>query len=98
MVDVNIGYDGLQRAAGQLQSGYSEMTDRLQQLKAMIDQLVASEFRTQLASGRFQESYQQWSTGAQNMISGLEGMAGFLGDVVREYQDLDNRLAGGAGR
>ncbi|MEV0701961.1 WXG100 family type VII secretion target [Saccharopolyspora sp. NPDC050389] len=97
MADVNIGYDGLQRAATQLKSGQAEMNDKLQALKSMIDQLVGSEFRTQLASGRFQESYQQWTTGAQNMLSGLEGMAGFLGDVVREHQDLDTRLAGSAG-
>jgi uncharacterized protein YukE len=41
------------------------------------------------------DAYQQWNTGAQNMISGLEGMATFLGEVVREHQDLDSRLAGG---
>lgn len=97
MTDVNVGYDGLQRAAAQLRTGQAEMTQRLQALKSMIDQLVGSEFRTQLASGRFQDSYQQWSTGAQNMIDGLEGMSTFLNDVVREYQDLDNRLAGGLG-
>ncbi|MFG1779622.1 WXG100 family type VII secretion target [Micromonospora sp. NPDC049051] len=97
MVDVNIGYDGLQRAAGQLRTGQTEMTQRLQTMKSMIDQLVTSEFRTQLASSRFQDSYQQWSTGAQNMIDGLEGMAAFLNDTIREYQDLDNRLAGGIG-
>ncbi|MET7750611.1 WXG100 family type VII secretion target [Micromonospora sp. NPDC005367] len=97
MTDVNVGYDGLQRAASQLRSGQTEMTQRLHALKSMIDQLVGSEFRTQLASGRFQDSYQQWSTGAQNMIDGLEGMSTFLNDVVREYQDLDNRLAGGLG-
>ncbi|GAA3892845.1 hypothetical protein GCM10022243_67260 [Saccharothrix violaceirubra] len=97
MADVNIGYDGLQRAAGQLRAGYGEMADRLRALRTMIDQLVSSEFRTRLASGRFQESYQQWTSGAENMISGLEGMSGFLDDVAREYQDLDQRLAGGAG-
>ncbi|MGW0432232.1 WXG100 family type VII secretion target [Micromonospora sp. NPDC003197] len=97
MVDVNIGYDGLQRAGAQLRTGQSEMTQRLQAMKSMIDQLVSSEFRTQLASGRFQESYQQWSSGAQNMIDGLEGMAAFLNSAIQEYQDLDNRLAGGLG-
>jgi WXG100 family type VII secretion target len=98
MVDVNIGYDGLQRAAGQLTTGQAEITERLRALKTMIDQLVSSEFRTQLASGRFQDSYQQWNQGAENVINGLEGMSSFLGDVVREHQDLDNRLAGGANR
>lgn len=97
-MDVNIGYDGLQRAAAQLTTGQAEINDRLQALKSMIDQLVTGEFRTQLASGRFQDAYQQWTSGAQDMISGLEGMATFLNDVMREHQDLDTRLAGGFGR
>ncbi|MCX5065611.1 WXG100 family type VII secretion target [Micromonospora lupini] len=95
MSDVSVGYEGLQSAARSLTSGQEEMTQKLSALKAMIDQLVNSEFRTQLASGRFQDSYQQWTTGAQNMIGGLEGMSSFLVGVVREHQELDARLAGG---
>ncbi|MFI8094023.1 WXG100 family type VII secretion target [Streptomyces sp. NPDC086080] len=97
MVDVNVGYDGVNRAALQLKTGQDEITQKLQSLKGMVDQLVTSEFRTQLASSKFQDSYQQWTTGATTMLQGLEGMAGFLNDVVREHQDLDLRLAGGAG-
>lgn len=78
MADVSVGYDGLNRAATSLQTGQGEINDKLQSLKSMVDQLVASEFRTQLASGTFLESYQQWTTGAQNMIQGLEGMASYL--------------------
>jgi uncharacterized protein YukE len=98
MVDVNIGYDGLHRAGAQLKSGQAEMGEKLKSLKSMIDQLVTGEFRTQLASGKFQDSYQQWTTGAQNMLTGLEGMGEFLNQVVREHQELDNKLAGGAAR
>jgi hypothetical protein len=31
------------------------------------------------------------------MLQGLEGMAAYLADVVRQHQELDARLAGGAG-
>ncbi|MFF9673559.1 MULTISPECIES: WXG100 family type VII secretion target [Streptomyces] len=97
MTDVSVGYDGVQHAATQLLNGHTDMIEKLQSLKTVVDQLVGGEFRTQLASPKFQESYQQWTTGAQNMIQGLEGMAGFLNDVVRGHQELDQRLAGGAG-
>jgi WXG100 family type VII secretion target len=97
MADVSVGYDGVRQAASRLVSGQTEMSEKLQSLKSMVDQLVAGEFRTQMASPRFQESYQQWTTGAQNMIQGLEGMAGFLNNVVSGHQELDTRLAGGAG-
>ncbi|MGW5445341.1 WXG100 family type VII secretion target [Streptomyces asiaticus] len=96
MADVSVGYDGVQHAATQLMNGQTDMSEKLQSLKTMVDQLVAGEFRTQLASPKFQDSYQQWTTGTQNMIQGLEGMATFLGDVVRGHQELDQRLAGGA--
>jgi WXG100 family type VII secretion target len=97
MVDVSVGYEGLQNAAGQLRTGQQDMDDKLQSLRSVIDELVGGEFRTQLASGKFQESYQQWSSGAQNMLEGLEGMAGFLGEVVTRYQELDSSLAQGGG-
>jgi WXG100 family type VII secretion target len=95
-MDINVGYDGLQNAATQLKSGKEEVTQKLQQLKSLIDQLTNSEFKTQMASGRFNESYQQWNSGATNVIEGLEGMSSYLNDVIREHQDLDSRLASGA--
>jgi WXG100 family type VII secretion target len=94
MSDVNIGYDGLQRSASQLRAGQEEITQRLTSMKTMIDQLVAAEFSTRQASGRFQESYQQWTKGAQDMMAGLDGMATFLRDVAAKHQDLDNQLGG----
>ena len=96
MPDVNIGYEGVSNASAQLRMGRLDMIERLQNLQTMIDNLVGSEFRTQLASGRFMESYTQWNTGAKNVVEGLEGMARYLSDVVREHQELDARLAGGA--
>jgi len=97
MVDVTIGYDGLTSSAGRLKAEQGEIDQRLLALKSMIDALVEGEFHTQLASGRFHEAYQQWTSGAQTMIQGLEGMAGFLGEVVSAHQELDGRLAQGAG-
>lgn len=96
MPDVNIGYEGLERASAQLKAGESDMKDQLKSLKAMIDGLVNGEFRTQLASGRFQESYTQWDSGMQNALNGLEGMSTFLRDVETAHQDLDRNLARGA--
>ena len=68
------------------------MTEQLQSLRSMIDSLVGGEFRTQLASPRFQESYEQWDSGAQQMLEGLEGMASFLNQAVGGFEQLDSDL------
>jgi WXG100 family type VII secretion target len=96
MTDVSVGYGGLESAASQLRSSQEEMSSQLQQLQSMIGGLVDGDFRTQLASPRFQESYQQWTSGAQNMIEGLDGMASFLDQTVSGFQELDTNLSQGA--
>jgi WXG100 family type VII secretion target len=96
MTDVSVGYEGMQGAASQLQQAGENMTEQLQSLRSMIDSLVSGEFRTQLASPRFQESYEEWNSGAQQMLEGLNGMASFLNDAVGGFQDLDSQLQQGA--
>ena len=53
---------------------------------------VESGFKTATASGKFRDSYQQWNTGATNMMEGLKGMETFLTQVVRQHGDLDTTL------
>jgi WXG100 family type VII secretion target len=96
MTDVSVGYEGMSSAASQLQQGREEMTDQLQSLRSMIDGLVGGEFRTQLASPRFQDSYEQWTQGAEQMMEGLDGMASFLNQAVSSFQELDSNLQSGA--
>lgn len=96
MTDVSVGYEGMQGAASQLQQAEENMTEQLGSLRSMIDGLVGGEFRTQLASPRFQESYEEWNTGAQQMMEGLQGMASFLNQAVGSFQELDSNLQSGA--
>lgn len=63
----------------------------------MINGLVDGEFKTDLASPKLQESYQEWTSGAQQMMQGLDGMAGFLNQAVGAFQDLGTQLSQGAG-
>ena len=63
----------------------------------MIDGLVASGFVTDLASGKFHQSYEQWNTGARNVMAGLEGMSSFLRTAVAQHQQLDQQLSSSVG-
>jgi hypothetical protein len=63
----------------------------------MIDNLVSSGFVTDVASGKFQQSYEQWNTGAKNVIGGLEGMTSFLNRAIEQHTQLDTQLGQSTG-
>ncbi|GAB3285856.1 WXG100 family type VII secretion target [Kineosporia babensis] len=94
---IKVEYGELQTTSAQLNSGREEMIANLNRLKGLVDGLVASGFVTDQASGRFQQSYQQWNTGASNAIQGLEGMSTFLTQAIARHQQLDSELGSSAG-
>jgi WXG100 family type VII secretion target len=92
MANVHVDYEQLQTSASQLQSGQQEVESLLARLKSMIDNLVTAGFVTDQASGKFHQSYEQWNSGAKNVITGLEGMTGFLRTAIQQHQQLDTQL------
>lgn len=93
MANVHVDYQDLQSSANQLKSGKDDIEAQLARLKSVVDGLVSRGFVTDLASGKFSESYQQWNTGAKNVIGGLEGMVSFLQTAISMHQDLDSKLS-----
>lgn len=96
MADINVGYEGLQQTVTQLRSGKEEVKQKLDQLKSQVDQLTSGEFKTQVASQKFNESYTQFTTGAKNTIEGITEIEQYLNNVIQQHQQLDQSLAGGA--
>jgi WXG100 family type VII secretion target len=97
VANVHVDYQELQRNASQLKSGKQDIESQLGRLKSMIDNLVASGFVTDQASGKFQQSYDQWNSGAKNVIQGLDGMSTFLDKAVAQHQQLDTELSKSTG-
>ena len=97
MADVHVDYSQVQTSASALQSGQQEIEAQLARLKTTIDNLVSSGFVTDLASGKFHNSYEQWNTGARNVIAGLEGMSAFLKTAIAQHQQLDQQLSSAVG-
>lgn len=97
MASVHVDYQQLQSTASQLKSGQQEMEAQLGRLKSLIDNLVASGFVTERASGKFQQSYEQWNSGAKNVVAGLEGMTSFLNNAIAQHQQLDQQLSQSTG-
>ena len=97
MASISVTYEEVKSAAGRMKTAQQSMTDQVAQLKSMIENLVQSGFQTQLASGKFRDSYAQWDTGARNVIEGLGGMSTFLDQVVAKHQELDSTLGSQVG-
>jgi WXG100 family type VII secretion target len=97
MANVHVDYQQLESSASQLQNGQHEVEAQLGRLKTMIDNLVASGFVTDQASGKFQQSYEQWNSGARNVMAGLEGMTSFLKSAITQHQQLDQQLSQSTG-
>lgn len=97
MANVHVDYQALQTSANQLRTGQQEIETQLGRLKSLIDNLVASGFVTDQASGKFQQSYEQWNSGAKNVIAGLEGMSNYLRQAIAQHQQLDSQLSQSTG-
>ncbi|MDR1512937.1 MAG: WXG100 family type VII secretion target [Propionibacteriaceae bacterium] len=94
MPNVNVTYDSMDQAAGYLVTGKDELTTKLNDLQAYISNLISSGFVTDAASVRFGETYQEFTTGATQVISSLEGLSQFLVAAAQAMRDTDQGLAG----
>jgi len=97
MANVNVTYQQMQDAASRLTNGRQEIDSMLGQLKNLIDQLAADGYVTDRSSKQFQSSYEEFTTGARNMIGGLDGMGKYLQTAAQTFQDADTQLASALG-
>jgi uncharacterized protein YukE len=95
MTDIAIGYDGLNRTAQQLKQGREELAAELNRLQSLIRELTDGQFKTQFASAKLRETFEQWTTNTQGMIASLDTFSGFLHSVVQGHTALDNQLGPG---
>jgi len=93
MAGLQVTYADIESTVARLKSGQESLVQTLNQLKSDVDSLVGAGFVTDQASGAFQTSYEQFTTGATNAVNGLEGMYGFLTSAQNAMSDLDQQLA-----
>ena len=96
MANVNVTFDEMRDAATRLRQGQEDATRiLLVELKSQVDALVSSGFVTDQASGAFQASYEQFATGAAQVLEGFDGMATYLVTAADTLQQTDAQLAQG---
>lgn len=97
MANLNVTYDQMQGAAGRLRAGQADLESKLQELRSLVAQLVQDGFTTTRASGAFDSAYEQFTSGAQRTVQGIDGMAQFLEKAAAALQSTDEQLASSIG-
>lgn len=93
MANLNVTYGEMHDAASQLRAGKTEIEGQLSKLKAMVDGLVSGGYVTDKSSKAFQTSYEEFNTGVNKTIEGLEGMGQYLTQAAQALSDTDEQLA-----
>ena len=75
-------------------TGKDEIDDLMDKLQGYVDDLVADGFKTEKASGKFQEGYQELTDGMKSAAEGVTDMAEALRQMGQAIRDLDDQLAG----
>jgi type VII secretion effector (TIGR04197 family) len=74
-------------------SGDEHAARGIRRLRNQINNLVSGGFATDSASGAFQQSYEQFNTGANQTIGALDQLASNLNMVANTLQQTDQQLA-----
>ena len=93
MPNISVSYADLDRAAQTLATGRDHIDQQLTTLQRQISDLVSSGFVTDKTSGAFQTSYETFTQGARDTISGLDGLSTFLRRTATTLAEVDQQLA-----
>ena len=93
MANVNVTYEEMRDASTKLSGGKEEITQKLTELRTMINGLVNGGYVTDTSSKQFEESYTEFNDGAVKMAEGLEGMGKYLTAAADTFEQADQELA-----
>jgi WXG100 family type VII secretion target len=93
MANINVTYEQMNEAAGRINLGREEITNKLTELNSLVDDLVASGFVTDQSSREFDATFEQFITSTKSGIEALEGLAKFLTSAADAMSQTDEALA-----
>lgn len=93
MADFGASYGEMEQVASALTDGRDDIQQTLDSLKNKVDTLLGEDFKTQHASGKFGEGYEELTSGLATAVDGIGDMSDALLSMMQEIQGLDERLA-----
>lgn len=95
MTDFGATYDDMTSTADKLDQGKESIESAMDECQGYVDSLVEDGFKTEKASGKFQDGYTDMTNGLKEAVNGVSDMADSLRQMASAIQDLDSQLAGG---
>jgi len=93
MANMNVTYEQMNDAAGRINLGREDITNKLTELNSIVDQLVTNGFVTDQSSREFDATFEQFITSTKSGIEALEGLARFLTSAAEAMRQTDESLA-----
>jgi WXG100 family type VII secretion target len=94
MANLNVTYAEMSDSATRMRNNKNDIDSRLTECKSIVDQLTASGFVTDQASGKFDEVHTEFVNSANTVMETLEQLSMWLDKAVDALQDMDTQLAG----
>lgn len=94
MRNIHVDYSELLDTAKSLDAGRHEIANILSAMQAKVSHLTASGYRTDKASGQFEEAYRQLNTGIAQAVAGMQVMSEYLRASVAAFNEQDVKMAG----
>jgi uncharacterized protein YukE len=94
MADFGASYGEMEAMANKLNDARDDIQSQLDQLKNSVDSLLGNDFKTQHASGKFGQGYEELTTGLKNAVDGIGEMGEARRGLLLAIQHLDLLLAG----
>lgn len=97
MVNLNVSYAAMASEASALRADQQQLEERLASIRSRINHLASSGAITDSASGAFNHSFEQFGSAADQTVSALEAIAGYLDEIAQTLQSTDSELSSGWG-
>jgi uncharacterized protein YukE len=97
MSSMKLELEEIRAVAKELINTHQDMSSQLKAMKSKVDATTNNSFITPKSSGAFNASYEQFTTGTQQALDGMEGMAKWLEGAVDGFEGLDEQLASSMG-
>ncbi|MCB5907529.1 WXG100 family type VII secretion target [Streptomyces sp. NPDC050161] len=94
MANMNVTYGEMQDSATRMRNNKADIDSKLSECKSIVDDLTASGFVTDQASGKFDEVHTEFVTSANQAMETLDQLSQWLDKAVSAMQDMDTQLSG----
>ncbi|GAA3183373.1 MULTISPECIES: WXG100 family type VII secretion target [Streptomyces] len=93
MANMNVTYGEMQDSASRMRNNKADIDAKLNECKSIVDNLTASGFVTDQASGKFDEVHTEFVTSANQAMETLDQLSQWLDKAVSSMQEMDSQMS-----